>query len=372
MTTNGEFEMKYILIVLLFTIFIGTSIVSGATVTHKLRIHTNYSEDSLNGDLIADLASRISEDSGNAIHVEVLYSANILRRANSLETSLMNSFDCDISNIINYVGKEPGWQIAGDLTGGYNNPEDYLDWFYEHGGKETIQENLYNDLNLKMVGFWTLGEKTLGGIQPITGIEDLSDWIFRPQSKLESDIFKSVGVQTIGLNYSLLYDALSTGTVKVANFSALDLNRIDKVLELLKYIVYPGLSILPADQMSCSEKYWNELPKNYQILIEESFKKIAFSDKVLNKSLSFSLEKKLEEYGVTLNNWTLNDRQDFTMVAYKNWLKWSNKSVAAKNIFNSHMAFLKEDEQFMLVSKLVATESHSSEQIIGTFNFNNN
>ena len=57
------------------------------------------------------------------------------------------------------TGKNPAFQFAGDLMGGYPNPYQQMAWML-HGGGLTALKDLYNGYDMQFVGWWIPGQES--------------------------------------------------------------------------------------------------------------------------------------------------------------------------------------------------------------------
>src|SRR3546814_8577664 len=86
------------------------------------------------------------------------------------------------------TGKQPAVQYVGDIMGGYDTPWQQYAWLYHGGGYEAANE-LYNEYNMQLIGWWIYGQESLASSTPIAGVEDLKEWKFRSPPGLETELF---------------------------------------------------------------------------------------------------------------------------------------------------------------------------------------
>src|SRR3546814_5647441 len=83
--------------------------------------------------------------------------------------------------------------------GGYDTPWQQYAWLYHGGGYKAANE-LYNEYNMQLIGWWIYGQESLASTTPIAGVEDLKEWKFRSPPGLETEIFAGLGAKTIGMD----------------------------------------------------------------------------------------------------------------------------------------------------------------------------
>ena len=110
----------------------------------------------------------------------------------------------------------------------------------------------------------------------------------------------------------------------------------------MKHATYPGFHSMPADHLAIRKDVWDSLPEDIQRIFEVAMQKLAFQT-----SLTFSVEnikaaKMLEtEQGVTLHDWSDEDRLAFRQAAQERWQVWADKSPEARELIDSHVEFIR-------------------------------
>ncbi len=247
--------------------------------------------------------------------------------------------DGDMTGAAYQTGKNPAFQFIGDLMGGYDTPWQQYAWFYHGGGQEQANE-LYHQFNMHLIGWWIYGQESLASTKPLTAIEDLRDWKFRSPPGLETEIFAELGASPVVMDFTEVFTALETGIIDGADASGLANNKGLGLYDLVKHATFPGFHSMPADHLAIRKDVWDGLPEDIQRIFEVAMQKLAFQT-----SLMFDVENRksaieLEAEGVTLHEWSAEDRQAFREAARRNWERWAERTPEARKLVDSHIEFL--------------------------------
>ncbi|MDE2791089.1 MAG: TRAP transporter substrate-binding protein DctP [Paracoccaceae bacterium] len=307
---------------------------------HKLRIQTHFGAESVPGELIQKFINHVETMSGGSVEIQMHYSSEVVAQNEVMSAASQGILDCDMGGITGNVGKDAGWQLAGDIMGGYDTPYQFLTWFYHEGGREVVQEHLYDPQDMHVIGFWLQGHESLSSTSPLAGFADLKDWKFRSPPGLETEIFSSFGAKPVVMDFGEVPNALRTGIVDGADASTLNTNVRLGLFDVASHATFPGFHSMPAEQLSCNKKAWAALPASAQTAIELALKGIALDLALLTAVRDGEASVALTEQGVTLHDWSVEDRKAFRDFAQGRWADWGAKSPAAQAVLDSHLAYM--------------------------------
>ena len=331
--------IKSALIVLLFMVINAQILLAQE---YELSVQTDYSKNSSQGKAVGQFVDQIEEITEGAVKINMYYAAEIVGNYGSLSAVRYGALDCEMSRVSNYVGTDVGWQLAGDMTGGYASATEFLAWFYHDDGKEVVQANLYDNENAQVIGYWSLGPEALSSTKPLIGLENLNGWKFRPESKLASEIFESFGAKSVTLSNSEVYDALRNGMVEGADISTLWYNDSRGVYNNAKFAAYPGFHSVPAEHFSCNKELWRSFPDSIKVAIETAVMGLAFDLTLISERDNTMAAKKVLTEDITLHDWSAEDRNEFRKVAKGHWIRWGEETQAAKEILDSQLTYLED------------------------------
>ena len=108
----------------------------------------------------------------------MFYSSAVVKSAETFDAAATGILDCDMTGGSYQTSKNPAFQFAGDLVGGYINPYQQMAWLLHGGGYDQLNE-LYNAHNMEFIGWWIPGLESLSSTRPIRNTEDFKNWKFR-------------------------------------------------------------------------------------------------------------------------------------------------------------------------------------------------
>ena len=224
--------------------------------------------------------------------------------------------------------------------GGYDTPYQFLAWLDHGGGREVVQEHLYDPQGMHLVGFWLQGHESLSSTEPLAGFEDLQDWKFRSPPGLETEIFASFGAKPVVMDFGEVPNALRTGIVDGADASTLNTNNSLGLFDVASHVTFPGFHSMPSEQLSCNKAAWDGLPESIQTMIQVSLKGIALDLALLTEIRDQQTAREIAANGVTIHDWSTEDRKTFREFAQSRWEDWGNKTPAAQAVMESHVNFM--------------------------------
>ena len=309
---------------------------------HKLRIQTHFSAESTPGKIIAQFIDDVTTMSDGALEIQMHYSAEVVAQNETLGAASQGILDCDMTGASGNVGKDAGWQFAGDIMGGYDTPYQFLAWLDHGGGRAIVQSQLYDKHNMHLVGYWLQGHESLSSTGPLASFSDLKDWKFRSPPGLETEIFASFGAKPVVMDFGEVPTALRTGIVDGADASTLNTNQSLGLFDVATHATFPGFHSMPTETLSCNKSSWEKLPASIQRMIEVALKKAALDLALLTEIKDKQVAREIAADGVTLHDWSTEDRKQFRSFAKGRWEDWKAKSPAAAALVDSHVQFMSD------------------------------
>jgi len=339
--------MMQVRLVDVLTTTVLTTVVAAATspasaAEHTLRIQTHYSAGSSAGEVIAQFIDDVQTMSEGALEIQMHYSSEVVAQNETLVAASQGILDCDMTGASGNVGRDAGFQFAGDIMGGYDTPYQFLAWLDHGGGREIVQSELYDKFGMHLVGYWLPGPESLVSTRPLAGFEDLKDWKFRSPPGLETEIFASLGAKPVVMDFGEVPTALRTGIVDGADYSNLHTNASIGLFEIATHATYPGFHSMPTETLACNQATWDSLPASLQRIVEVALKRAALDLALQTEINDKRIARDLAEAGVVLHDWSTEDRQAFRSFSRERWAEWKEKSPAAAALVDSHVAFMKD------------------------------
>mgnify|MGYP001812776235 CR=1 FL=1 len=320
------------------TVCLATAAISADKTT--LRIQSHYAPEQLSGKLAAEYVDNIQTMSGGEIEVELFYSSSVVKTVETFDAAATGILDCDFTGGAYQTGKNPAFQFVGDIMGGYETPYQQLSWLYYGGGLETAQQ-LYNKFDMELIGWWVYGQEALSSSKPIRTVEDLKDWKFRSPPGLETKIFEKLGAKPIVMDFTEIFTALESGIIDGSDASSLANNTGLGLYDIVKHATYPGFHSMPSDHLACNKTVWDAMPEKHQRIMKVAMESLALRTALANDVRNLEAAAKLKGQGVTLHDWSPEERAKFRAAALASWPEFAT-TPEAKALVESHMAYLKQ------------------------------
>jgi TRAP-type C4-dicarboxylate transport system substrate-binding protein len=180
----------------------------------------------------------------------------------------------------------------------------------------------------------------LSSSKPLAGIEDLQGWKFRSPPGLETEIFTAFGSSPVVMDFTEVFTALETGIIDGADASGLANNVGLGLYDLVEHATYPGFHSMPADHLAIRKDVWDALPEDIRRIFEVAMQKLAFQTALTFEVENAKASKALPQQGVTLYDWSQEDRATFRQAAQKSWQGWADQSPEARALVDSHIEFM--------------------------------
>ncbi len=304
-----------------------------------LRIQTHYAPETISGQNAATFIDDIQTMSNGEITVEMFYSSSVVASAETFDAASTGILDCDMTGGAYQTGKNPAFQFVGDIMGGYDTPYQQLSWLLLGGGLDAAQ-SLYNQYGMQLIGWWVVGQESLSSSKPIRNAADFANWKFRSPPGMETKIFEKLGASPIVMDFTEVFTALETGIIDGADASILANNAGMGIYDIVKHATYPGFHSMPSDHLACNKAVWDGMPEHHRRIMEVAMEKLALRQAMAGEKANNEAAAALKAAGVTLYDWTPEDRGAFRAAAQATWPEFAT-TPEAKALVDSHVAYLK-------------------------------
>lgn len=305
-----------------------------------LRFQTHHAPQSLQGSALIRMADRIKVMSGGRLVVEMLTSNSVVKASEVFESAGTGIIDGDAQGAGYVTGKNPGFQFFGDVLGAYDNPWQLLGWYKAIG--HTVAPALYSKFNMHLVGVFVATPEALGSTKPLRGVDDLKGWKFRCPPGMQSEIFSKLGAGPVVMPFGEVFTAMSSGAVSGADASTLAVNKGLGLYDVGKHATYPGFHSMPIEHVTVNLDKWKALPDDLKRVFEAAVDTTAIEVATQSVTLDAKAEQDLKAAGVTLHNWSSEDRGKFRKTAQDVWTDWGKRSPEAQKVLDTHLAYLKQ------------------------------
>lgn len=306
--------------------------------TTKLRIQTHFSPETLSGKMAAEYIDNIQTMSNGEIQIEMFYSGTVVKAVETFDAAANGILDCDMTGSGYQTGKNPAFQFAGDLLGGYLNPYQQMAWLLHAGGREAVND-LHNQYGMSFVGWWIPGPESLASTAPIRNVADFKDWKFRSPPGLATKVFAALGASPIVMDFNEIFTALETGIIDGADAANLTNNVGLGLYDIAKHTNFPGFHSMPADHLSCRTDAWEAMPEHHRRIMTVAMDSLALHNASINEVQNAQTAKDLRAAGVNLYEWAPEELAKYREAVKIGWTEFATTPEAVK-LLDSHIAFL--------------------------------
>jgi TRAP-type C4-dicarboxylate transport system substrate-binding protein len=304
-----------------------------------LKFQTHHSSSSLQGKALIRFAELAGEMSGGSLNVEMLMNSSVVKSSEAFESAAIGIIDGDATGAGYVTGKNPAFQFYGDIMGGYSTPQEILGWYKTAGGLD-LANQLYEQFNMHLIGVFVATPESLGSTTSLAGVADLKGWKFRSPPGMESEIFQKLGAAPVVMPFGEVFTAMTTGTVSGADASTLAVNRGLGLYDVGKYATYPGFHSMPIEHLTINLDKWNALSGAQRQVLRSAVDTIAVEVAAQSTLDDRKAAAELAAVGVTLQDWSEEDRLAFRKAAQEVWADWATRSAEAKAAYDSHVAYM--------------------------------
>ncbi len=306
----------------------------------KLRIQTHFSPETLSGKMAKEFIEDITSMSNGEIKVEMFYSSAVVKSTETFDAAATGILDCDMTGGSYQTGKNPAFQFAGDLAGGYTNPYQQLAWLLHGNGYEEINK-LYNAHNMEFIGWWIPGPESLSSSRPISKVADFKDWKFRSPPGMLTMVFKNLGASPIVMDFNEIFTALETGIIDGADAANLTNNVGLGLYDIVKHTNFPGFHSMPADHLTCRKDVWDGMPAHHKSILKVAMQALALRNATANEVNNAKTAKELRAKGINLYEWSPEELGKYRAAVKSGWTEFAT-TPEAKSLLKSHIDFLTE------------------------------
>ena len=307
--------------------------------TTKLRIQTHFSPETLSGKMAAEYIDNIQTMSNGEIQIEMFYSGTVVKAVETFDAAANGILDCDMTGSGYQTGKNPAFQFAGDLLGGYLNPYQQMAWLLHAGGREAVND-LHNQYGMSFVGWWIPGPESLASTAPIRNVADFKDWKFRSPPGLATKVFAALGASPIVMDFNEIFTALETGIIDGADAANLTNNIGLGLYDIAKHTNYPGFHSMPADHLACNKDIWDAMPAHHQAILKVGMQALALKNTSINEVENAKNSVSLAAKGVNMYEWPAEETAKYREAVQSAWTDYAT-TPEAEALLGSHLNFLR-------------------------------
>ena len=307
--------------------------------TTNLRIQTHFSPETLSGQMAAEFIEDVTAMSNGEIQIEMFYASAVVKSAETFDAAATGILDCDMTGGAYQTGKNPAFQFAGDLNGGYANPYQQMAWLLHGGGYDALNE-LYNPYGMEFVGWWIPGPESLSSTSPIRGVDDFKNWKFRSPPGIITMIFENLGASPIVMDFNEIFTALETGIIDGADAANLTNNIGLGLYDIAEHTNYPGFHSMPADHLACRKDIWDAMPAHHQAILRIGMQALALKNTTINEVKNAENSVALAAQGLNMYAWPEEELAKYRAAVQAAWVDFAT-TPESQALLDSHLNFLR-------------------------------
>ena len=288
---------------------------------------------------IDDWVKEVNTMLGGRLTLELYPAKAIIPPFETLEAVQMGIIDADITSPAYFAGRDPAIPLLADLIGAYSNWFEAATWCEYGGGKELYQK-MYKGFGAHFVGCPNAGIESVASKKPINSIADFKGVKMRAPSGTATQLLKAMGASPVNLSGGEVYNALEKGVIDAADLSDYVANKSLGLHKVAKYALVDFHS-MPVLSLTVNMKKWNAQPKDIQAILNMATRDMGTQINMRQLMLRGPAEKDdLENHGVTIINWSDDERKKMRAMAAKIWEQESKKSDFAKQAYDNQISYL--------------------------------
>ncbi len=322
---------------------IGSTAATAADRVLKIQTSSNASHASL-AYLNEEWVPKLEEMTGGALTVELLPIDAVVPRRETAEAISVGILDGDLTSINYFAGIDPAFALMGDLIAGYDSADQIQAFCAQGGGKEMLQK-LYDAHfeGVHVVGCGAYAREAFVSKVPVRGVADLAGLKIRSPEGLAADVFKRAGAAPVSMSGSETYGALEKGVIDAADNSAYANNDANGMHKIAKFPIFPGIHSTPILQFTVSEAVAEELTDAQMVALETWYLAAYNGLRQHFERLDRQLVARDKAAGeIEVIDWPQNERDALRVIAQEAWADFASGSDLAQEVFDTHIAFMKE------------------------------
>ncbi|MFZ7089514.1 TRAP transporter substrate-binding protein [Primorskyibacter sp. 2E233] len=310
----------------------------------KIQTSSNASHASL-AYLNKEWVPKLEAMTGGSLTVELLPVDAVVPRRETAEAISVGILDGDLTSINYFAGIDPAFALMGDLIAGYDSADQIQAYCAQGGGKEMLQKlfDAHYDGGVHVIGCGAYAREAFVSKVPIRGVADFKGVKVRSPEGLAADVFKRVGAAPVSMSGSETYGALEKGVIDAADNSAYANNDANGMHKIAKFPIFPGIHSTPILQFTIGQAVYDELSEAEQVALETWYLAAYNGLRQYFDRLDRQLVARDKAAGeLEVIDWPQAERDAFRKIAQEAWADFAAQSPLAKEVYDSHIAFMKE------------------------------
>ena len=213
--------------------------------------------------------------------------------------------------------------------------------FVEYGGGKELMNSLLNPRGLQFIGAVTPGLEAFVSSVPLDGVADLKGLKMRAPEGMVQQVFAAAGASPVNIPQSEVFTSLDKKVIDAADATVFSTNQAMGLHDIAKHPVYPGFHSMPMLEVSVNKTKWDSMPADLQAILEMSIRDLAHDmDARLAMKDMEAVAAARKDGGVTIHNWSAEERAKFRQIATSQWEKVAARSEDAQRVYDTLVKYL--------------------------------
>jgi TRAP-type mannitol/chloroaromatic compound transport system substrate-binding protein len=282
----------------------------------------------------------ITRKTSGAITIEVLGAGAVVPVTDTLDAMKSGVLTGHYNGAPYFAGKDPAFAVLGDTLAAYENAAQRDRWFDEGGGL-ALARKLYARFGAHYIANIYTPEEWLPARKPLLKLDDLKGLKIRAPQGTVSELFKRAGAGVVVIPFTEVFNAMESGVIDATDAAWVDLNDKLGLHKVAKFEIYARHSMGTTD-ITVSQKAWAALSAEHKRLIEAELRAFSRHLKELYDVQEIAAKQRVQSQGVTLVHWSASEYDKVRAHLFEIWKEMSAQSSAAKEMVQSHLAFMKK------------------------------
>jgi len=314
---------------------------ASAAPEHVWKLQSFWSPGTVNMKVFERFATNVAAMSNGRIKITPLPIGAVVGHTETLDAVAAGILQGHHSGGAYFAGKEPAFQICNEMNGAFDNTYQHQLWF-EHGGGLELCRELYAKFGGFYVGPVWFGGESMPSKNRLDTVASFKGVKMRSPEGMGASIWRRIGAGVVTLPGSEVFTALERGVIDATDWGTLGMNQDLGYHKIAPFPLYPGFHSAPACEVVINMGIWNKLAPDLQAIMVFAVKEFSRDMKQTIEMVDLEAATAAEKQGVTLVNWSKEERRKFRKIAMEEWEVWANKSPMARKIVDSQVAFLRK------------------------------
>lgn len=286
---------------------------------YELKIQTAVPSSSMYFVTMQRLGERIEKLSNNEIKVEIFASGAIVKAFEILDAVSDGIVNGGQAWTHYWSGKHPAGILFAAPTAGLGvglDQTSLLAWAWEGDGHKLLNQYYQKELGYDIQAWMTMpmGPEPFGWFpKEFNSLEELKSIKFRSPPGIPSESFKAIGMPVVSMPGSEIVPSAQRGVIDAAEWISPGDDKLLGLSDVWKFYYLQGLhQALSIGDVYINKSWYDKLPANLQVVIDESMKAMVADQTTMNVSINSQALKDL----VVNEGVQLRDTPDEYFAAY--------------------------------------------------------